>query len=179
MVAFAPQSCMSQSFVSQSFMSQTFMSLAFLFALAVPVPAGADNAVSAISREPFYAGIVTTAGRLEHQTDAFAAKPTMALLGDARFATYAQAIQALSDADMKGHLDLKARGTDNDLKCIMMGVSLDLPKKLDAIRAAKSDAELGTALSNMSALLSDNVDVIVTPATADSGLDCVIEFGNR
>jgi hypothetical protein len=156
-----------------------FAPLALLFTLAAAAPAGDGKAVSAISREPFYAGIVTSAGRLERQTDAFAAKPTMALLGDARFTAYAQAIQALSDADMKGHLDLKARGTDNDLKCIMMGVSLDLPKKLDAIRAAKSDAELGMALGNMSALLSDNIDVIVTPATADSGLDCVIEFGNR
>ncbi len=153
--------------------------LALLFALAAPPAADTDKAVSAISHEPFYTGIVTQAGELEHQTDGFATKPTLALLGQPAFQTYARAIQALSDADMKGHLDLKARGTDNDLKCIMMGVSLDLPKKLDAIRAAKSDADLGTALGNMSALLSDNIDVIVTPATADSGLDCVIEFGNR
>jgi hypothetical protein len=161
-----------------------FVPLALLFALATGVPADAatpvgNKAVSAISHEPLYAGIVTTASRLEQQTDAFAAKPKLNLLGEARFAAYAHEIETLSDADMKGHLDLKARGTDNDLKCIMMGVSLDLPKKLAAIRAAKSDAELGTALGNMSALLNDNIDVIVTPATADSGLDCVIEFGNR
>ena len=154
--------------------------LVLLFALALQAPAAdAGKEVSVISREPFYAGIVTTAGKLEHETDGFAAKPNLSLLGEARFAAYARNIQALSDADMKGHLDLKARGTDNDLKCIMMGVSLDLPKKLDAIRAAKSDAELGTALGNMSSLLSDNIDVIVTPATTSSGLDCVIEFGNR
>ena len=163
-------------------------SLILLFSLATTdvasqapadAPDVAGKAASAISREPFYAGIVASAGRLAHQSDDFGAKPKLALLGEARFATYAREIQALSDADMKGHLDLKARGTDNDLKCIMMGVSLDLPKKLDAIRAARSDAELGTALGNMSALLSDNIDVIVRPATADSGLDCVIEFGNR
>ena len=151
--------------------------LALLFVLAAST--ATDQPVSAISREPFYAGIVASAGHLEKQTDAFAARPTLSLLGQPGFAAYARDIQALSDADMKGHLDLKARGTDNDLKCIMMGVSLALPKKLDAIRAAKSDAELGTALGNMSSLLSDNIDVIVTPATADSGLDCVIEFGNR
>ena len=157
-----------------------FAPLALLIAItASATAADAGKSVSAISHEPFYAGIVASAGQLEHETDGFAAKPSLALLDQAKFKTYAQAIQALSDADMKGHLDLKARGTDNDLKCIMMGVSLDLPKKLDAIRAAKSDTELGTALGNMSALLSDNVDVIVTPATADSGLDCVIEFGNR
>jgi len=153
-----------------------------LLFLAVTASAGTDAAaksVSAISREPFYAGIVARAGQLEHETDTFAAKPSLALLGGTKFKTYARDIQALSDADMKGHLDLKARGTDNDLKCIMMGVSLDLPKKLDAIRAAKTDADLGTALGNMSSLLSDNIDVIVTPATTNSGLDCTIEFGNR
>ncbi len=153
-------------------------SLSLLIALAAATDAPAP--VSAISKEPFYAGIVAKAGELEHETDAFfTARPSLSLLSEAKFQTYAAEIQALSDADMKGHLDLKARGTDNDLKCIMMGVSLDLPKKLDAIRAAKSDADLGVALGNMSALLSDNVDVIVTPATASSGLDCVIEFGNR
>ena len=157
-----------------------FAPLALLIAItASATAADAAKSVSAISREPFYAGIIASADQLERETDGFAAKPSLALLDQAKFKTYAQAIQALSDADMKGHLDLKARGTDNDLKCIMMGVSLDLPKKLDAIRAARSDTELGTALGNMSALLSDNVDVIVTPATADSGLDCVIEFGNR
>jgi hypothetical protein len=156
-----------------------FAPLALLFALAASAPADTAKPVSAISREPFYAGIVGTAGRLETETNAFAARPKLSLLGEARFAAYARDVQALSDADMKGHLDLKARGTDNDLKCIMMGVSLDLPKKLAAIRAAKSDAELGTALGNMSALLSDNIDVIVTPASANSGLDCTLEFGNR
>ena len=157
----------------------SFAPFALLLAISVSAPADADKAASAISREPFYAGIVSQAGQLEHQTDTFAAKPSLRLLGEPRFAAYARDIQALSDADMKGHLDLKARGTDNDLKCIMMGVSLDLPKKLDAIRGARSDTELGTALTNMSALLSDNVDVIVTPETVSSGLDCVIEFGNR
>lgn len=156
-----------------------FASVVLLFALSTSASADAGKPASAISREPFYAGIVTTAGRLEAETDAFAAQPKLSLLGETRFAAYARNIQALSDADMKGHLDLKARGTDNDLKCIMMGVSLDLPKKLDAIRGAKSDADLGTALNQMSALLSDNVDVIVTPASANSGLDCTLEFGNR
>jgi len=155
-------------------------SIALLAVIAASAAAAnPQKPVSALAKEPFYAGIVASAGRLEQQTDRFAAKPSLALLGDTRFKTYAREIQALSDADMKGHLDLKARGSDNDLKCIMMGVSLDLPKKLDAIRAAKSDAELGMALGNMSALLSDNIDVIQTPATASSGLDCVIEFGDR
>ena len=58
-----------------------------------------------------------------------------------------------------------------------MGVSRDLEIKMTAIEGAKTDADLGKAFHDMSDLLSDNVDVIATPATADSGLDCVIEFG--
>lgn len=136
-----------------------------------------DN-TSAISHEPFYAGLVAQARRLKQETDAFAGAPSVTLLQTPDFQTYAMDIQALSDGDQKGHMDLKARGTDNDLKCILKGVSLDLPNKLNDLKAAKTDADVATALGHMSDLLRDNIDVIVTPETADSGLDCVIEFGN-
>ncbi len=153
------------------------LSLVLLLA-AFPASTWADAPqTSAISKEPLYAGLVSSAGRLRAQTETFAAKPSLALLTKAGFKTYAQNIRALSDGDLKGHYDLRARGTDNDLKCILMGVSRDLGIKMTAIEAAKSDAELGTALGNMRDLLSDNIDVIVTPESADSGLDCVIEFG--
>ncbi|ESQ86557.1 hypothetical protein [Asticcacaulis benevestitus] len=131
---------------------------------------------SKISRDPFFAGLVTRARRLESETKAFT--PALDLLQQPKFKIYTQAIRNLSADDQKGHMTLKARGTDNDLKCIMKGLSLDLNIKMDAILTAKSDAEVGTALNNMAALLRDHIDVIVTPATADSGLDCVIEFGN-
>jgi hypothetical protein len=125
---------------------------------------------SAISREPLYAGIVERAGRLKTQTEALipASRPD---------AAYGADIRALAADIMTAHLDLKARGTDNDLKCILKGVSLDLNLKMDAILAAKNDADLAAALNGMALLLGDAADVIVTPATADSGMDCVIEFG--
>ncbi len=146
--------------------------------LLLPVSVGADTpAVSAISKESFYAGLVSSADHLRAETEQFAAKPSLALLSNDGFKAYARDIRALSDGDLKGHYDLRARGTDNDLKCILLGVSRDLNIKITAIEAAKSDAELGTALGNMRDLLGDNIDVIVTPETADSGLDCVIEFG--
>lgn len=146
--------------------------------LAVAAPVGAQTtATSAISHEPLYAGLVSSAQSLKAETDGFA--PSVSLLARPDFVAYTKAIHTLSDGDMAGHLDLKARGTDRDLKCILMGVSLDLNIKMDALLAAKSDDAVRTALTNMSELLSDNVDVIVTPATAESGLDCVIEFGNR
>lgn len=151
--------------------------LALLLGLsAVTVAARAEPAAtSAISHEPLYAGLVTRAEALKAQTDAFA--PSLGLLSQPDFQAYARDIRSLSDGDLAGHMDLKARGTDSDLKCILKGVSLDLNIKMDALLAAKSDAEVQTALINMSELLSDNIDVIVTPATAESGLDCVIEFG--
>ncbi|EGF92564.1 hypothetical protein ABI_10010 [Asticcacaulis biprosthecium C19] len=132
-------------------------------------------ATSAISREPLYAGLVTRAGQLKEKTDGFA--PSLATRAQSGFDTYVRDIRALAEDDMKAHLDLKARGTDSDLKCILKGVSLDLNIKMDAILAATTDAEAATAYQDMSLLLSDNIDVIVTPATAESGLDCVIEFG--
>jgi len=154
--------------------------LPVIIALGVALPASAsDNTTppNPLSREPLYAGLVRSAEQLKTQTTAFT--PSVALLSEPSFQTYLQKVQALSDGDMKGHLDLKARGTDRDLKCILMGVSLDLGNKIKDVEAAKTDSDMATALGNMEALLSDNVDVIVTPDTADSGLDCVIEFGNR
>lgn len=145
-----------------------------LLASATPVFAAAP-AKSTISQEPFFAALVSEAGRLKAETEAF--KPSTTLLTQPGFPVYAQAIQALSASDLQGHKTLKARGTDNDLKCILTGLSRDLPIKLSDIQTAKNDADMKTALTNMASLLSDNIDVIVTPATADSGLDCTLEFG--
>lgn len=153
---------------------------AILAVLLTVLPCGAtaaEPAVSAISREPFYAGLVKDAKKLKTETDRFAAHPRVALRATAKFTAYARDIRALSAGDLKGHYALRDRGTDNDLKCILMGVSRDLAIKMTAIETAKTDVDLGKAFTDMSELLSDNVEVIVTPATADSGLDCVIEFG--
>jgi hypothetical protein len=153
--------------------------ISLLLAWGAPVfaaeAATGSLAKSAISQEPFFAGLVTEAGRLKTETEGFT--PTPSLLTHPDFQTYAQAIKALSAGDLQGHKTLKARGTDRDLKCILTGLSRDLPIKLTAIEAAKNDADMKTALTNMADLLSDNIDVIVTPATADSGLDCTLEFG--
>jgi len=138
---------------------------------------GTESAASAISREPLYAGLVKSAKALKAETDRFAAHPILSVRDTARFRAYTHNIRTLSAGDLKGHYVLRDRGTDSDLKCILMGVSRDLAIKMTAIETAKSDGDLAIAFHDMSDLLSDNVDVIVTPATADSGLDCVIEFG--
>ena len=82
-----------------------------------------------------------------------------------------------SAGDLKGHFDLKKRGTDRDLKCILLGVSRDLTNKVNDLKSAASDAALARALGDTDLLLRDNIDVIVTPDTVDSGLDCTVEFG--
>ena len=74
----------------------------------------------------------------------------------------AQAEQ-LAALDMQGHLILKERGTDGDLKCILRGISEDMPKKVEAVQAAATPAERATALSDLSYLLNDNVEVITAP----------------
>jgi hypothetical protein len=125
----------------------------------------------------FYSAIVADATRLRAETETFAARPSLQWLKSQHFHSYAEAVTALAVRDMKGHDDLKARGTDNDLKCILKGVSIDLRLKLDAMRQAKSDRDLGAVLEDMTLLLDDNIDVVTTPATTVSGLDCVIEFG--
>ena len=74
----------------------------------------------------------------------------------------AQAEQ-LAALDMQGHLILKERGTDGDLKCILRGISEDIPKKVAAVQAAPSAADRAVALSELSYLLNDNVEVITAP----------------
>lgn len=146
-------------------------------AFAAPAEPFAVENVSLLANEPFYSGIVADASRLRAQTEDFAARPSLQWLKSQHFRSYAEAVTELAVRDMKGHDDLKARGTDNDLKCILKGVSIDLRLKLDAMRSARSDHDLGRVLEDMTLLLDDNIDVVTTPATSVSGLDCVIEFG--
>ena len=55
------------------------------------------------------------------------------------------------------------RGTDGDLKCILRGISEDMPKKVEAVQAAATPAARAEALSDLSYLLNDNVEVITAP----------------
>ena len=69
----------------------------------------------------------------------------------------------LAALDMKGHVTLKDRGAVDDLKCILRGISQDLPEKLSAMSAAKTVKDLDMALRDMVYLLNDNVEVITAP----------------
>jgi hypothetical protein len=133
---------------------------------AGPVAAQAQ-AINPLVAEPLYAEIVGRARVMKATVETWRAVPGLKtsprfvpLTGFARFRSDAETLSAL---DMKGHLDLKARGSDGDLKCILKGISEDLPKKLAQLEAAKTGAEEDAALDELAYLLDDNVGVITAP----------------
>ena len=115
-------------------------------------------ATSPLLNEPLFAEIVSRANGLEKEVKGYiAAKP--AVLPDA----FKTRVGELSALDLKGHLELAARGTDGDLKCILKGISQDLPRKLDEVMGAKDAKARDTALDEMAYLLDDNVGVVSAP----------------
>ena len=128
---------------------------------AVVAPA-ASTITAGLAREPMYADIIRRATTLNAETQRFAAltaenKP---LPG---YTAFKAELAALGALDMQGHLDLKARGTDGDLKCILKGISEDLPKRLADYESAQTVEARVEALKEMGYLLNDNVEVITQP----------------
>lgn len=156
-------------------MSCDVAAAAFLFLAAsgpghagpvVRIEAPAAAPISALAREPLFADIVRKAAQLKADTESYrleTAKAASAPLALPRFDDFQAGIGTLSDLDMKGHLELAKRGTDGDLKCILRGISQDLPKKLADLTAAKTAPDQDQALRDMSYLLNDNVEVITAP----------------
>ena len=147
------------------------MSCAVLLALALATsaPAAADAATpavaavpAALASEPLYADIVGRARLLGLKVDGFKAHAAQgrALPG---FDAFKAELAQLGAMDMQGHLDLKARGTDGDLKCILKGISEDLPKRLADYESAQTVEARVEALKEMGYLLNDNVEVITQP----------------
>jgi hypothetical protein len=124
--------------------------------------------VNPLAQEPLYADIVRRAMRLRGETESYRTrlKGSPALTDPDGFAAE---IAALSALDLQGHLDLAKRGTDGDLKCILKGISQDLPRKLAEVEGAKDVAAKDAALEEMVYLLRDNIEVITTPPTVQSG----------
>lgn len=132
---------------------------------AIQPPAAADAPVS-VAGEPLFADIIARSGALRgvvqgwidagaiDQSD-FAAGPAFA-----GFRTRAVELAAL---DMQGHVILKDRGTDGDLKCILRGIAEDIPVKLAAVAAAATPVDRRLALDELAYLLNDNVEVITAP----------------
>ncbi len=130
-------------------------------ALNAAPPAAAAS--SRLASEPLYADIIGRARGLKAMVEAFRRAAPGAALPD--YDGFKAQVAALSALDMKGHLDLAARGTDGDLKCILKGISVDLPKKLADLDSAPP-ASRETALRELGYLLNDNVEVLTAPPAA-------------
>jgi len=122
-------------------------------------------AVSALSHEPLFADIIGRAERLNGQILAWKGKPIPA----ADLASFKGDIVTLADLDMQAHRELARRGTDGDLKCILRGISEDLPVKFKAVEDAAPGPLRDAALTDLGYLLRDNIEVITTPAVVTSG----------
>lgn len=126
-----------------------------------PTPAVqyAEAAVSPLAAEPLFADIIGRAGALNGKVQAWKGQAIPA----GEFASFKAEVATLAQLDMKGHLLLKERGTDGDLKCILRGISEDLPLKLGAVEAAADPAARDAALTDLGYLLRDNIEVITAP----------------
>lgn len=135
-------------------------------AMAAAQPPVAANAPVSVASEPLFADIVARSGGLRGEVQGWLAAGAgdqadfFASPAFSRFKTQASELAAL---DMQAHLILKERGTDNDLKCILRGISEDIPVKVAAVEAAPTPAERRVALDELQYLLNDNVEVITAP----------------
>jgi hypothetical protein len=132
--------------------------------VAHPVPAVAE-APASVASEPLFADIVKRAGMLRGEVQAY--RQSLSGAADVRslphWDAFSDQIGQLADLDEKGHVLLVSRGVKDDLKCILHGISQDLPGKLAAVTAAKSGHDEDNALRDMDFLLRDNVEVITAP----------------
>lgn len=132
---------------------------------AAQPPVAADAPVS-VAHEPLFADLVTRSGSLKAIVDGWIASGEadgQGFFAGAAFTGFKAQTVELAERDMQGHLVLKDRGTDNDLKCILRGISEDMPKKVAAVEAAPNAAERKAALEELAYLLNDNVEVITSP----------------
>lgn len=134
--------------------------------LALAPPPPAVDVPASVAGEPLFAEIVTRSTAMRGivrnwlsggaaDNDGFGASPEFELLK--------RGTSLLADLDMQGHLVLKERGTDGDLKCILRGIAEDMPLKVEAVRAATTPAGRRLALDELAYLLNDNVEVITAP----------------
>ena len=128
-----------------------------------PVVVGAPLSVAG---EPFFSDLVSRASILKAVVDGWSASGVADqpgfFAGEAftRFKVQAGELAAL---DMQGHIILRDRGADGDLKCILRGISEDMPGRVAAVEAATSPQERAVALAELSHLFDDNVEVITAP----------------
>lgn len=131
---------------------------------AAPDAPAAVQAPPSVAGEPLFADIVRRAARLRDETRAYEAASLDAEAARLNgFSAFETEVAQLSDLDMQGHVVLLQRGVTDDLKCILKGISQDLPVKLKALEDAGDAKARHAALEDMFYLLRDNVEVITSP----------------
>ena len=133
---------------------------------ATPAPASPTPMLTppSVASEPLFVDIVQRAGQLRAETKAYESAPSDGGVDKLKdFTSFEAGISQLSDLDMQGHVTLVQRGYTDDLKCILKGISQDLPVKLKALEAANDPKARHDALEDMFYLLRDNVEVITAP----------------
>ena len=135
-------------------------------ALAAAQPPSVASAPISVAGEPLFIDIVTRSTTLKTMVEGWGTSGLIdqdGFLTSAAFADFKVQTTTLAEMDMQGHLILKERGTDGDLKCILRGISEDMPKKVAALETAATSAERRVALDELAYLLNDNVEVITAP----------------
>ncbi len=133
---------------------------------AAALPPVAPAAPVSVAQEPLFADLVARSGALKSIVDGWMASGEADRAGfftGAAYEAFKTQATDLAQRDMQGHLILKERGTDNDLKCILRGISEDIPVKVAAVETAPDAAARKLALDELSYLLNDNVEVITSP----------------
>ena len=118
-----------------------------------------------VASEPLFKDIVTRADLLKAEVEIFrkAVSGTDRPMPLPGLEDFSAKVGELAALDEQGHKLLVARGAQDDLKCILHGISQDLSVKLSAVSKAKTGKDEDLALRDMSFLLRDNVEVITAP----------------
>ena len=129
-------------------------------------PPAEVGAPVSVAGEPLFADIVARSGDLRSLVGAWTEEGAAGqadFTAGAPWTAFRARATELAALDMQGHLILKERGTDGDLKCILRGIAEDIPRRLEAVEAATAPAERRVALDELHYLLNDNVEVITAP----------------
>src|SRR5580698_9140577 len=127
---------------------------------ATPTPAQPTPMLTppSVASEPLFVGIVQRAAKLKAETKAYESAPATGGVDQLQdFNSFEAEVKELSSLDMQGHVTLVQRGYTDDLKCILKGISQDLPVKLSALEASNDAKARHDALEDMFYLLRDNV----------------------
>lgn len=126
---------------------------------APTAPVAAVAPAASLVSEPLFADIVSRARALHGRTQAYAAVGAVTDVD-----AYRSELTQLAELDMQGHRTLAARGTDNDLKCMLRGMSEDIVRRLGELDGARDAAARRAALTGLGVTLEENAGVIEAPS---------------